>query len=543
MTTTLKKTDVVVVGLGGAGGIAVLPLAEAGLEVVALEAGLWHSPRDYAPDELKWLHGWANAVQKVHREVPTARANASAPYRPRPARHPMMNAVGGGTLHYSAQTWRLHPWDFKVVSETTRRYGASRIPRGSTVEDWPLGYEELEPYYDKVEYAIGVSGKAGNINGTIDPRGNVFEGARQRECPMPPLRQSDFLDMMTRAATQLGWHPFPGPAAITSQNYDGRPGCVYHGYCTGGGCHVNAKGSTAVTTIPKAQETGRLKIVTQAQATRITVDKDGRVDGVLYVRNGETCLQPASVVLLASFTYENVRLLLLSASDAYPNGLSNNHGQVGRHYFAHGGGGPAEALFTRKLNTWYGTDGMMVVLDDWADDNFDHSNVDFIGGAQMVIPHLMQPIKAASMPTFGMAPNWGSDWKTFIKGNADRWSWPMMQATTLPHEDNYLDLDPVVKDPLGDPVIRITAEHKDNEKKIAAFIRDKIEDWYKAAGAVASVPNVGVRRARASRVMHMGARGWATIPKPTSLIGGACRTLIGGACRTRCRTSGSSVGQ
>jgi gluconate 2-dehydrogenase alpha chain len=157
MTTTLQKTDVVVIGLGGAGGIAVLPLTEAGVEVVALEAGLWHGPRDYAPDELKWLHGWSNAVQKVHREVPTARASASAPYLPRPARHVMMNAVGGGTLHYSAQTWRLHPWDFKVVSETTRRYGASRIPKGSTVEDWPLGYEEIEPYYDKVEYAIGVS--------------------------------------------------------------------------------------------------------------------------------------------------------------------------------------------------------------------------------------------------------------------------------------------------------------------------------------------------------------------------------------------------
>ena len=100
----------------------------------------------------------------------------------------MMNAVGGTTLHYWAQSWRLNPWDFKVVSETTRRYGASRIPEGSTVEDWPFGYDELEPYYDKVEYEVGVSGQAGNINGTIDPRGNIFEGPRKRDYPMPPLR-------------------------------------------------------------------------------------------------------------------------------------------------------------------------------------------------------------------------------------------------------------------------------------------------------------------------------------------------------------------
>ena len=95
----------------------------------------------------------------------------------------MMNAVGGTTLHYWAQSWRLNPWDFKVVSETKRRYGASRIPKGSTVEDWPFGYEELEPYYDKVEYEIGVSGQAGNINGKLDPRGNPFEGAAQARLP------------------------------------------------------------------------------------------------------------------------------------------------------------------------------------------------------------------------------------------------------------------------------------------------------------------------------------------------------------------------
>ena len=127
------------------------------------------------------------------------------------------------------------------------------MPKGSTVEDWPFGLEELEPYYDKVEYEIGVSGKAGNVNGAIDPRGNIFEGPRARAYPMPPLRGTGFTEMMAGAARSLGWHPFPGPAAINSRRYQGRSGCVYHGFCNRGGCHVSAKGSTAVTTIPKAQ--------------------------------------------------------------------------------------------------------------------------------------------------------------------------------------------------------------------------------------------------------------------------------------------------
>src|ERR687895_793854 len=144
MATRLKPTDVVVVGLGAAGGVAVLPLAQAGIDVVGLEAGTWLTRRD-----------WPMAVQKAQGEVPTQRPNAKA-NTTRAGSHPMMNAVGGTTLNYWAQSWRLNPWDFKVVSETTKRYGASRIPAGSTVEDWPYGLEELEPYYDVVEYELGV---------------------------------------------------------------------------------------------------------------------------------------------------------------------------------------------------------------------------------------------------------------------------------------------------------------------------------------------------------------------------------------------------
>jgi gluconate 2-dehydrogenase alpha chain len=487
MAINLTKTDVVIVGLGAAGGVAALPLAEAGLRVIGLEAGTWLSPEDFAPDELRNnFRGWPQAAQKANREIPTHRPNAAARYSPRLAIHPMMNAVGGTTLHYWAQSWRLNPWDFKVVSETTRRYGRSRIPAGSTVEDWPFGLDELEPYYDRVEYELGTSGQAGNLNGKIDPRGNIFEGPRRREYPMPPLRGTGFTEMMGDAARKLGWHPFPGPAAINSQAYENRAACAYHGYCARGGCHISAKGSTAATTIPKAQKTGRFEVVTQATTTTIETDANGRVSGVNYIKDGAEYFQPADVVLLATYVYENVRLLLLSKSKSYQNGLSNNHGQVGRHYFSHNTGAAVTALFARDLNNWYGLPAQGVAVDEWADDNFDHAGLDFIGGGNLWVYSDRRPIAAANMPTFGKVPEWGAAWKAFVRQNADRWNTAYLQKTTLPYEDNYLDLDPTVTDPLGFPVCRITADFKDNERRVAAFIQDRMVEWFMAAGAVAT---------------------------------------------------------
>lgn len=484
MPTNLPGTDVVVIGLGAAGGVAVLPLADAGLNVVGLEAGTWLTNKDFAPDEIRNnVRDWPMAVQKCNREVPTHRMNDKAPTT-RAAGHAMMNGVGGTALHYWAQSWRLSPFDFKTVSETTRRYGRSRIPAGSTVEDWPFGYDELEPFYDRIEYEIGVSGQAGNILGALDPRGNIFEAPRTRAYPMPPLRSTGFIDRMTASGRALGWHPFPGPAAINSERYQGRMPCMYHGFCNRGGCHVDAKNSPNVTTIPRAQKTGKLKVVTEAHVTKIECDDKGKVTGVTYVTGKEEFFQPARAVLLASYTYENSRLLLLSTSKAFPKGLSNNHGQVGRHYLSHAQGGAVTALFPFNLNSWYGLPAQGVAIDNWADDNFDHAGLDFIGGGNLWVYSDRRPIAAANMNTFGRTPGWGRQWKAFVKENADRVNTAYLQKTTLPYESNYLDLDPVVKDPLGFPVCRITADYKDNERKINDFIQDKMELWFRAAGAI-----------------------------------------------------------
>ncbi len=219
--------------------------------------------------------------------------------------------------------------------------------------------------------------------------------------------------------------------------------------------------------------------------TTIEVDGGGRIAGVNYLVDGAEYFQPAKVVLLASYTYENVRLLLLSKSKAFPKGLANNRGQVGRHYFSHHMGAGVSALFPFNTGSWYGLPAQGVAVDNWADDNFDHGGLDFIGGGNLWVYSDRRPIGAAGMNTFGRAPAWGSAWKAFIKENADRSNSAYIQKSTLPYEDNYLDLDPEVTDPLGYPVCRVTAEYKENERKISAFTQDKMEQWYRAAGAIA----------------------------------------------------------
>jgi len=463
--------------------VAVLPLARAGLKVAGLEAGTWMDPRTFRPDELhNNVRGLLTSVPKANREVPTVRDGPSSPTR-RAQIHPMMNAVGGTSIHYWAQSWRLNPWDFKARSEATKRYGTGAIPQRTTLEDWPMTYDELEPYYDIVEHEVGVSGKAGNLQGKTDPAGNVYEGPRQREYPMPPLRGSGFTDHMAEVARGLGWKPFRPPAAINSQEYGGRPGCAFHGYCSRGGCHISAKNSTAVTTIPAALKTKNLTVFDRAHVTRIVAGSDGRVTGVNYLRDGKEYFQPARVVLLASYTYENTRLLLLSKSKVYPAGLSNNRGQVGRHYFGHWQSG-VTAVFPYDINVWYGTPAQASAVDDWADDNYDHSGLGFIGGSTLQ-PHTeMHPIEAASMNSSGRAPGWGSRWKAYVRENAARWTTAYLQTSAFPYEDIFLDLDPAVRDPLGDPVCRITNGFKENESRAAEFGQKKMEEWFRAAGAV-----------------------------------------------------------
>ena len=410
MARTLKGVDVVVVGLGAAGGTAVWPLAKNGLEVVALEAGPRLTTRDFPFDEIRNDIRDYHGRWKANLEVPTSRPNASTPAtRPVGATGPMMNAVGGTSIHWMTQSWRLLPWNFQARTQTLARYGPAAIPTGSTLADWPFTYDELEPYYDKLEYEVGTSGQAGNVKGAIDRRGNIFEGPRERPYPLPPLRRSGWTDLMYAAAKSNGWNPYPGPAGIRESPYRGKPACTYCGFCGWTGCYTNAKVSTNVDFIPQAEKTKNLTVVPLARVTEVNVGSDGRASGVTYVKDGETYFQPAKMVILAGYAYENVRLLLLSKSPAFPAGLSNGSGQVGRHFMAHGlSSASVSGLFPgHRLNRYSGTIGQFTAIDEFDADNFDHSTAGFISGGMCSATMEQKPIGvagtlAARRPALGL---------------------------------------------------------------------------------------------------------------------------------------------
>jgi gluconate 2-dehydrogenase alpha chain len=485
MPEMMQPTDVVVVGLGAAGGTAVHPLTQAGMKVVAIEAGPRLKVSDYPFDEITSAMRNEYGRYKSNWEVPTTRPNSRvAATRPLGATGPMINAVGGTSIHWMTQSWRFLPWNFKIPSESRKRYGPNSIPKDSTSIDWAFDYNELEPYYDKHEYFAGVSGRAGNVQGTIDPRGNIYEGARRRPYPLPALRSSGWTDMTDKAARSMGWHPYPGPAGIRSKAYRGKAGCTYCGFCGSTGCFTDAKVQTNVDYIPVAEKTKNLKIVTMADVLRVEVDNEGKASGVLYLKGGREYFQPARVVLIAGYTYGNARLLLLSTSKAYPNGLSNNHGQVGKHYIAHGlGSAGATGWFPgKRLNRYSGTLGQYTAFDDLDADNFDHTGLGFVGGGMCSATMEGKPIATASaLPP--SAPRWGSGWKAWLAENADSVAGVGSQLEVLSYEDNYLDLDPTVRDPLGRPVIRITNDFHDNERRLSDYVQKRMVDWLKAAGA------------------------------------------------------------
>jgi gluconate 2-dehydrogenase alpha chain len=474
----LSKKDVVIIGMGAAGGVASYVLTKAGLDVVGLEAGPRLSNKNFIKrlDEIGEDFSIRNSLggAKFNREVPTWRPNAKTPTSP-PIAVGMANCVGGSTVHFTAQYWRFLEDDFTMRTSTLKRYGSGALPTGAVISDWPLTYHDLEPYYDKVEYQLGVSGKAGV---------NPFEAPRTRGYPLPPLQNYGFGAHMGDTMKRLGYHPFRQAAAILSEDYHGRPACSYCGFCsTGYGCWNNSKSSTLVTSIAEAEKTGKLEIRPQTRVMEILTDSDGRVSGVKYLdKHGRMQEQPARFVILATYVYENNRLLMLSTSKAYPKGLSNNHGQLGKYYRAQVGAGVNGVFSGKELNLWAGAGGQTTVMDDFNGDNFDHRGLGFIRGANIQVGGANMPIsQAVNVPP--TVPLWGSAYKRWIHDNAGSVSGLFAQMETLPYEANFLDLDPVKKDDLGVPVIRLTFDVYENEIKMAAYLTEKMTAILKAAGA------------------------------------------------------------
>jgi gluconate 2-dehydrogenase alpha chain len=448
--------DVVLIGLGGAGGIAADVLAEAGAEVVALEAGPRVGREDARFDELANNVEARLSAPKAIGEAPRWRMSADRDAERAPWPVLMVNAVGGSTVHYPGLSAPLDPWNFESRSRTIGRYGAGAIPAGSTIADWPLTRAELDPAYRAVERMIGVAGGAGGV---------------------PPLRRSGWNELTAAAARRLDWRPFAAPAAID------RGRCTYCGFCSGNVCHADAKGSTDMTAIPRAEASGRLRVISGARVTRVEVDADGLACGARYVLDGREEIAAAPRVLLGAFVYENVRLLLLSTSPAHPRGLANGSGQVGRHFMAHVTPNVFGRFPGRRLNLWSGLWAQATCVEDWNADNFDHSGLGFIGGAMLTAPQELGPIALASAPTPPGVPRWGSGWKAWLRENAPSIAYVNAQVEDLAYEDCLLDLDPDARDPHGLPVIRVTHRAHENELRCARFMVERMREWLEAAGA------------------------------------------------------------
>src|SRR4030088_1283138 len=373
-----EKTDVVIVGAGAAGGILAAELGKAGMKVIGLERGPRLTTQDFNPhDELRYFQR-QDLRPNIKRQPITWRPNANVRATPIPVQN-YGNQAGGGTVHYGAVSWRMHEDDFRARSHTVQRYGAAAIPADSSLADWPLNYADLEPFYDRAEYELGVSGKAGNLQGRKIDGGNVFEAPRRRDYPLPPLDLDQAGILFDAGARKLGLHPFSTPRAILSRPYAGRPACTYCSYCQAFGCFIGAKSSILVTKLPEADATGNFKLVTGAMTYRVNTDNSGRATGVSYWGpDGSDNTIEAEVVILAPFVYDNTRLLLLSKTEKFPNGLANSNGQVGKHFMTHIGARVFATFDDRYVNNFMGPSAQKHVFDDLNGDNFDHSGLGFI---------------------------------------------------------------------------------------------------------------------------------------------------------------------
>src|SRR5271166_6770654 len=412
-----EKTDVVIVGVGAAGGILAAELGKAGMRVIGLERGPRLTTQDFNPhDELRYFQR-QDLRPSIKRQPITWRPNANVRAAPIPVQN-YGNQAGGGTVHYGALSWRMHEDDFRARTHTIDRYGASAIPQDSSLADWPLSYADLEPYYDRAEYELGVSGKAGNVQGNKIDGGNVFEAPRRRDYPLPPLRDDQSGVVFRGAAHKLGHHPFPTPRAILSEDYQGRPGCTYCGFCQAFGCHVGAKSSILVTKLPEADATGNFKLVTGAMCYRVNSDRSGRVTGVAYYGpDGSDNTIEAELVILAPFIYDNTRLLLLSKSDKFSNGLANSSGHVGKHLTGHMMASVFVGFDDRHLNVYMGPSAQKRTIDDFNADNFDHGGLGFIRGSQISVGtgNLEGgPISLTTVAPTPGTPRWGAAYRDFL---------------------------------------------------------------------------------------------------------------------------------
>jgi gluconate 2-dehydrogenase alpha chain len=479
--------DVCIVGVGGMGGIMAKELASAGLKVVGLERGPAPRHEDYAPrDSIRFLIR-PEQLDWVRHEPTTVRSRTGQRTRVQYRTSPL-NVLGGALLHWTGQSSRYMPGDFKLFTNEVASGNAERAQAdlaGYDIIDWPLGYDDLEPYYERFEWEFGVSGRAG---------ANPFAGPRKREFPLPPLRHSAKMKLFAEACAKLGFHPYDTAAGILSEPYRPpapfdtriaeRPACVYCAHCNFYGCHVHAKSASLYTVIPVALGTGNFDLRTQCKVARINSDSAGRVTGVSYFDAGGALQeQRARVVILSAFVFEHVRLLLLSKSAGrFARGLANSSGYVGRNVMAHGDVRAMGVFDDFIVNGFIGPGSAAMRIDDFNGNNFDHAGLGFIRGGTIGTSGDGTPVTRFDVLPPDLRP-WGKEFKEFFTRYYTRTMDLNMQPETLPHRDNRVDLDPRRRDRWGLPLPRVTFEFHENERRLQKFMASVGEKIMRATGA------------------------------------------------------------
>jgi gluconate 2-dehydrogenase alpha chain len=475
----LTDVDIILVGAGSVGSIVAPIFAKAGLKVVAFEPGPFRTQADYLPDELSAAYYCrATMGPKFSNEIPRWRRDESEPTAAATfSLGRMMNSVGGSVIHYGAWLRRFHPHHFRTLSHVKERWGTKVLPEGCRLADWPVSYEELEPFYTRLEHEIGVAGD----------ESNPFL-SRSKPLPMPAMRPFRLGNFFSAATRKMGLHPHPVAAGVNTIPYRGRPATTNTAWSNGFGSCTGDKWDPSLTAIPEALATGNFDLRTGCRVIRICTDCDGHASGVEYIDPlGRRRIQEARTVVLSAYTFENLRLLFLSGDNLHPGGLGNNRHQLGRYFmtkmFAHVDGFFPEINFNRHT----GPAAQGVVLDDYLAADFDSVQHGFVGGATLGAEQQFLPIQISREALPPAVRRWGKPYRDHLR-QWQHFGVVRIQPDTLSYDNNFIDIDPHHRDRsgLGMPVIRITYDMRGNEQCLAAWMETKAEDILREMGATAT---------------------------------------------------------
>jgi gluconate 2-dehydrogenase alpha chain len=482
----MPHTDAVIVGFGWTGAIMAKELTEAGLKVVALERGAF---RDTYPDgaypktidELTYLQRF-KLFQNLALSSFTFRhgiGDQAVPYRQIGAFRPG-DGVGGAGLHWAGMHWRVLPEELSLRTRYEERYGRGFIPDGMTIQDHGVSYEELEPHYDFAEKVFGTSGQAFRVKGQAVGDGNPFEADRSDQFPLPPQKNPYSAALFMKAAKEAGFHPFFGPSANASQPYTNPYGCQmgpcnFCGFCSGYACYNYSKASPNVNILPALRQVPHFELRANSNVLRINLDdSQRRATGVTYVTpQGDTVDQPADLVILATFAYNNARLFMLSGIGRQYNPRTGE-GTVGKN-LTYQNMSTIRTYFDvgKNTNPFIGAGGNSVAVDDFNGDHYDHGPLGFVGGSPAWCNQAgTKPISGIPVPD-GM-PSWGKGWKKAVKDCYTNTVSFDVHGTNMAYRDCYLDLDPDYRDQYGQPLLRFTFDWKDNDIKMIRYVTNEM---------------------------------------------------------------------